>query len=711
MLSGGIAPTVGLIGSVAVHVWKPVALKAAIKAALNAASNDISAAAEAAGIEAGKDVVIKALEFIEVHKFFPGIFKNIGNITHYADVKNFVGAIVKEHAQNCGGGITYGGVNTCNAFEIKLGLFKAETGKTYGAPANIEIPKIINKYVADATTVANAKSAEVAAAKKAAILETSTKAIETTSYNLYAAIGYSILAILIIVLIMVIIYFDTQSSIYDKDEDMESVKENFERQTSQRFEEYQERMKEKQQKRKEQRDKNIQKIIEKDRKDKLLAQKVEKGFLICGCGLGGGVAPFVGLFGGLAVNEMKKAAAVASTDVGIKEAIKGVGKIFELEAGSTMEWTKMINAGNYNQKMSLIAIVNNLKNMCEDGQVVGDSLFCQASDAISRSGGGPEFSRTISEMAAKVAEAARKAASNKFNDPQMKEVMQQFEVRTSQRFHEYDESLQSKRMQCKDKCDKEIQKIILKDKLEKQMVEQFSTLQTDIQNDAIPTCICEKSMVDKMEKNCMKCAQNLGGIVAPSSGVLAGIAEGALIVWKPGALDAAIAAALKVNSANITIAAKAAGIQAGKKAVIGGLKALGVEELGIKSLESFFTESYHINIAKAARIIAEKHGLNCALGTTNDASSKCIDIGKRIGTHYANGLPDGPPATTAVPQKLKGIVAEGEKAAKAAEAAKNAKLTAEITEKETVLFEAGFNSSISSINAAIIAIVVIILVM
>ncbi|ETW32610.1 hypothetical protein PFTANZ_06677, partial [Plasmodium falciparum Tanzania (2000708)] len=146
------------------------------------------------------------------------------------------------------------------------------------------------------------------------------------------------------------------------------------------------------------------------RKDKSLAEKVEKGFLICGCGLGGGVAPFVGLFGGLAVNEMKKAAAAASTDVGIKEAIKGVGNIFYLEEGSPIPWTNKIHAGNYSNKTSLVEIVNNLKNMCEDGKVVEGSLFCSASNSIAESGGGPEFSRNISVMAADAAEAARKAA-------------------------------------------------------------------------------------------------------------------------------------------------------------------------------------------------------------------------------------------------------------------------------------------------------------
>ncbi|SOV84108.1 rifin PIR protein, putative [Plasmodium reichenowi] len=104
---------------------------------------------------------------------------------------------------------------------------------------------------------------------------------------------------------------DTQSSNYDNDPQMRKVMNNFNRQTSQRFEEYEERVKEKRQKRKEERDKNIQKIIEKDEMEKSLAQKIEKGCLRCGCGLGG-VAASVGIFGAVAVNELIKAALTAA---------------------------------------------------------------------------------------------------------------------------------------------------------------------------------------------------------------------------------------------------------------------------------------------------------------------------------------------------------------------------------------------------------------
>ncbi|SOV81626.1 rifin PIR protein, putative [Plasmodium reichenowi] len=135
-------------------------------------------------------------------------------------------------------------------------------------------------------------------------------------------------------------------------------------------------------------------------------------------------------------------------------------------------------------------------------------------------------------------------SANYDSDPQMKSVMDNFNKQTQQRFHEYDDRMKTNRKKCKDKCDKEIQKIILKDKLEKQMAQQLTTLETKITTEDIPTCVCEKSLADKMEKECLRCAQNLGGIVAPSSGILGEIAAFAVKAWKAEALEAAKAAAL-----------------------------------------------------------------------------------------------------------------------------------------------------------------------
>ncbi|ETW41244.1 hypothetical protein PFNF135_04386 [Plasmodium falciparum NF135/5.C10] len=115
------------------------------------------------------------------------------------------------------------------------------------------------------------------------------------------------------------------------------------------------------------------------------------------------------------------------------------------------------------------------------------------------------------------------APSNYDNDPEMKRVMQQFHDRTTQRFQEYDERLQERRQICKDTCDKEIQKIILKDKLEKELAEKLSALHTNITTNDIPTCVCEKTVADKVEKTCLKCGGVLGGGI-PGLGLIGGSA-------------------------------------------------------------------------------------------------------------------------------------------------------------------------------------------
>ncbi|SOS79555.1 PIR protein, putative [Plasmodium sp. gorilla clade G1] len=145
------------------------------------------------------------------------------------------------------------------------------------------------------------------------------------------------------------------------------------------------------------------------------------------------------------------------------------------------------------------------------------------------------------------------------NDSQMKSVINNFNKQTQQRLHEYDERMKTIRQECKEQCDKEIQKIILKDKLEKELMDKFATLHTDIQSDAIPTCVCEKSIADKMEKGCLRCGQNLGGIV-PGLGLIGGAALYSINVWKPAAIKAAIKFSTKE------------GIKAGIQGVIAEIK-------------------------------------------------------------------------------------------------------------------------------------------
>ncbi|ETW45064.1 rifin [Plasmodium falciparum IGH-CR14] len=124
---------------------------------------------------------------------------------------------------------------------------------------------------------------------------------------------------------------DINTSIYDTDPDMKTMKENFDRQTSQRFDEYNERMNKNRQKCKEQCEKDIEQIVAKDKIEKTLTEKVEKGCLRCGCGLGG-VAAGVGIIGPIAVNEWTKAATIAAI-ASAKEAGAAEGAAAGAQAG------------------------------------------------------------------------------------------------------------------------------------------------------------------------------------------------------------------------------------------------------------------------------------------------------------------------------------------------------------------------------------------
>ncbi|SOV75759.1 rifin PIR protein, putative [Plasmodium reichenowi] len=188
------------------------------------------------------------------------------------------------------------------------------------------------------------------------------------------------------------------------------------------------------------------------------------------------------------------------------------------------------------------------------------------------------------------------------NDPQMKAVMENFNNQAQQRFHEYNGRIQSKRMQCKEQCDKEVQKIILKDKLEKELMDKFATLQTDIQSDSIPTCICEKSMADKMEKGCLRCGYGLG-TVAPTVGLIGSVAVN---VWKNTLIDVAIKLA------------KEEGIQAGVKAAIVQMK----DFPGLRKIVSINWSDFINGI-----------NYNSTRGLLEAANSAMASIGKPCTTH------------------------------------------------------------------------------
>ncbi|ETW14985.1 hypothetical protein PFFVO_06103 [Plasmodium falciparum Vietnam Oak-Knoll (FVO)] len=290
----------------------------------------------------------------------------------------------------------------------------------------------------------------------------------------------------------------------------------------------------------------------------------------------------------------------------------------------------------------------------------------------------------------------------------MKEVMQDFDRQTSQRFEEYNERMMKNRQKCKEQCEKDIQKIILKDKLEKELMDKFSTLQTDIQNDAIPTCVCEKTMADKTEKFCLNCGMGLGGGLLQASSLLGGIGQLGLDAWKAAELVTAKKLAAEAGAA----AGLKAGNAKGMEIVIYYLKDYwGVDELIPDIFNSFVKTSRYTEVTTIAGAIAEKHAQNCADSPLKNRAM-CETFGVKFGLTDPITLgPKGPPAKDAIPQTIKGLAEDATQGA--AEVAKQASesAAAEITEKQTALIEAGFNSSITSINASIFAIVVIVLIM
>ncbi|SOS79554.1 PIR protein, putative [Plasmodium sp. gorilla clade G1] len=84
------------------------------------------------------------------------------------------------------------------------------------------------------------------------------------------------------------------------------------------------------------------------------------------------------------------------------------------------------------------------------------------------------------------------------NDPDMNSVRENFHKKTEQRFHEYDKRMIKNRKKYKEQCDKEIQNIILKDKM-------------------------EKSLAEKVEKCCLRCGCGLGCGVLPVWGLVSGL--------------------------------------------------------------------------------------------------------------------------------------------------------------------------------------------
>ncbi|KOB85069.1 hypothetical protein PFDG_00458 [Plasmodium falciparum Dd2] len=290
------------------------------------------------------------------------------------------------------------------------------------------------------------------------------------------------------------------------------------------------------------------------------------------------------------------------------------------------------------------------------------------------------------------------------NDPQMKKIMDKFSKQTQQRFEEYDERMNKNRKKCKEQCNKEIQKIILKDKIEKELAEKFVTLQTDIQNDAIPTCVCEKSLADKTEKFCLNCGVQLGGGVLQASGLLGGIGQLGLDAWKAAALVTAKELAEKAGAA----AGEAARIKEGINAVMSGLNSeFGINKFGGASLKFLFDETNYMKESLISHsVYVQYKESKCVLFGTGPEKPICTLVRQKFLVHT-----NAYTTQEVIDETVKEIIANSESTAEMAAEKAIKETTTALTTQNTGAVNATYASCQTVIIASVVAILVIVLVM
>ncbi|CDO61770.1 rifin [Plasmodium reichenowi] len=296
------------------------------------------------------------------------------------------------------------------------------------------------------------------------------------------------------------------------------------------------------------------------------------------------------------------------------------------------------------------------------------------------------------------------APANYDSNPEMKRVMQQFEDRSRQRFHEYDEHMKTTRQKCKEKCDKEIQKIILKDKIDKELTEKLSTLKTDIQSDAIPTCICEKSLADKMEKGCLRCGYGLG-TVAPTVGLIKKKKKkkGA---WK----NTAIAAATKAAIAKGAAEGLAAGETAGRNIVIKFLKEWGVEQFCPDLFTSIGSKIPYNDVGKFADLILTQQKQACSVSSVVE-NPMCRIFNVSFGITDAAGKPKGAPGSGPVREVLEKLVEKATGTADHVTKTTTDSVTATAIETNTGVVQTASYNWYTTIGYSVLAILIIVLIM
>ncbi|EUR69664.1 hypothetical protein PFBG_03688 [Plasmodium falciparum 7G8] len=270
------------------------------------------------------------------------------------------------------------------------------------------------------------------------------------------------------------------------------------------------------------------------------------------------------------------------------------------------------------------------------------------------------------------------------DDPEMKAVMENYNRQTSQRLKEYDEHMIKNRQKCKEKCDKEIQQIILKDKIEKELSQHFSALETNIRTNDIPTCVCAKSIENKMEKTCLKCAHNLGGI----------------------AIAAAIAAAKQAGIAKGLAVGEAWGLTK----FIEAIKAkFFMDTVNAELLKSVFIQQSRINFSNVANYIYVQYNNNCGWDVHTNSHTIC-KISDTLTLYAQPGQAPVKPETI-IAGKVNEVLADVRTitAVKISDVATKETATIEAARKGVI--ETTYMGYQATIIASIVAILVIVLVM
>ncbi|SOS81843.1 PIR protein, putative [Plasmodium sp.] len=267
------------------------------------------------------------------------------------------------------------------------------------------------------------------------------------------------------------------------------------------------------------------------------------------------------------------------------------------------------------------------------------------------------------------------------NDQDMKFVKEIFDRQTSRRFEEYEECIQEKRRKCKEQCDKDIQEIILKDKI-------------------------EKSLEEKVEKVCLKCAYGLGGVAA-SVGLLGTAVVNEL---KRAAMAATIEAAWADGASKGAIKGATAGFVKFIELVE---STFNIQNIAGRALDSVYTVTNYTDVARVAGSIYSQY-----------EGSQCLTIGQLTGPEkpicstviklqlipgYGPKNPNS--ITDIIKSHVSKIVGDAQNFAKVATEKATENATAEAIKTNTVTTNATYASYQTAIIASTVAILVIVLVM